>query len=330
LIFPRLIWSSLAVALLVGTVQTGVQRWQAAPLILSAEVYEEQKGEKAEGSAPVTAPVVASVAAPALAPAQALAAHTHAPGTAAHEHPQTAVGQQVKAELLGADTNFAAVHRTAPSGRAVDSANVGADPKNSGAANEWEPENGAQRIGWTWVANALHAFSMALLVFAVMGVWRYQRGATLAALPLAGLVATAGWLSFYLWPTLGLPAEVPGMDAAPLHSRQMWWALAVGSAVVACALMGFAKQSWRWPAAAVLLALPFALGAPHLQGDALAGFSPVAKAAVGQIAQNFAWATTWVALSFWLSMGLACGPAFQRWLQPVLMENFKGTGLIAA
>jgi hypothetical protein len=46
--------------------------------------------------------------------------------------------------------------------------------------------------------------------------------------------------------------------------------------------------------------------------------------------QQFAWATTWVAVSFWLSMGLACGLAFQRWLQPVLMANFTGTELGAA
>lgn len=267
MIFPRLIWSSLAVALLVGTVQTGVQRWQAAPIILAAEVYEDQKAE-----------------APAPAPAQAAAAHTHADG-AVHEH---------------------------------------------GTAKAWEPANGAERIAWTWVANLLHAFSMALLVFAVMGVWRYQRGTGLAALPLAGLVAAAGWLSFHLWPMLGLPAEVPGMDAAPLHARQLWWALAVGSAVAACALIGFARGKWRWPAAAVLLALPFAIGAPHLQGDPLAGFSPEARAALEQLVQQFVWATTWVALSFWLSMGLACGLAFQRWLQPVLMVNFKGAGLEAA
>ena len=275
MIFPRLIWSSLAVALAVGTVQTGVQRWQAAPLILAAEVFEDQKSEKTEVPAPVAAPAT---------PMQAVAAHTHGQE---HDHAH-------------------------------------------GMVKEWEPENGAERIGWTWVANALHAFSMALFVFAVMGVWRYQRGTALAALPLAGLVAAAGWLSFHLWPTLGLPAEVPGMDAAPLHARQVWWALAVGSAGVACALMGFAKAKWRWPAAAVLLALPFAVGAPHLQGDALAGFSPEAHAALAQLVQQFAWATTWVALSFWLSMGLACGLAFQRWLQPVLMENFKGAGLEAA
>lgn len=282
MIFSRLIWSSLAVALVVGTVQTGVQRWQAAPLILAAEVYEEQKSE---------------VPAPVTAPAQAAAIHSHAPGTGNHEHPQAGVQQPVQA---------------------VEAAHDHADAK------EWEPENGAQRIGWTWVANALHAFSMALLVFAMMGIWRYQRGTALAALPLAGLVAAAGWLSFHLWPTLGLPAEVPGMEAAPLHTRQLWSVLAVGSAAAACALLGFAKGNWRWPAAVVLLALPFAVGAPHLQGDPLAGYSPDAHAALEQLLKQFFWATTWVALSFWVCMGVACGLGFQRWLQPVLLENFKG------
>ena len=34
-------------------------------------------------------------------------------------------------ELLGSDTNFAAVQSTAPSGRAEGIANLGSDPKNS-------------------------------------------------------------------------------------------------------------------------------------------------------------------------------------------------------
>ena len=278
LIFPRLIWSSLAVALLVGTVQTGVQRWQAAPIILAAEVYEEQKSE---APAPVTAPVAASVA----APAQAVAVQQPVLVVeSAHEH---------------------------------------------GTAKEWEPENGAERIGWTWVANMLHAFSMALLVFAVMGVWRYQRGTALTAPQLAACVAAAGWLSFHLWPTLGLPAEVPGMEAAPLHARQLWSVLAVGSAAAACALLGFVTAKWRWPAAAVLLVLPFAVGSPQLQGDSLAGYSPEAHAALEQLLKQFFWATTWVALSFWFSMALACGQVFQRWLQPVLVASFTAGKLEA-
>jgi cobalt transporter subunit CbtA len=298
MIFPRLIWSSLAVALVVGTVQTGVQRWQAAPLLLAAEVYEEQKPE-------ITASIPASP--PALAPlpvaTQAVAVHSHAPGAAPHEHPQA------PAQAM---------------------AQVPEPAHDHGVGKEWEPANGAERTGWTWVANLLHAFSMALLVFAVMGVWRHQRGTALAALPLAGLVAVSGWLSFHLWPTLGLPAEVPGMLAAPLHARQLWSVLAIGCAATACALLGFGQAKWRWPIAAMLLVLPFAVGAPHLQGDALAGYSPEAHAALTQLVQQFFWATTWVALSFWLGMGLACGLAFQRWLQPMLMVAFAGARLKVA
>ena len=282
-------------ALAVGTIQTGVQRWQAAPLILDAEGYEEQKSQTPGAFAPMGA----STTEPSTVPALAIAGHAHAPGTAAHDHAKTAVQ---------------------PPAQAV---NPTLDPDLSNStAKVWEPANGVERIAWTWVANALHAFSMALLVFAVMGLWRYRRGTALTAMQLSGCVAAAGWLSFYLWPTLGLPAEVPGMEAAPLHDRQLWWVLAAGSAGVACALVAFAKASWRWPCAAVLLALPFALGAPHVQGVALAGFSPTAHAALGQLVQKFGWATTWVSLSFWSGMGLACGLAFQRWLQPGLIAAF--------
>ncbi|MEO7887679.1 MAG: CbtA family protein [Polaromonas sp.] len=267
MVFQRLIWAALATAVVVGSVQTGVQRWQAAPLILAAEVYEEQKTETPK-------------------PAEAPAAHARAEGTAPHAHQHD-------------------------------------------AAKEWEPQNGAERIGWTWVANILHAFSMALLVFAVMGVWLYQRGTAVASLRVAGLVAAAGWLSFHLWPSLGLHAEVPGMDAASLQARQVWWALAVGSAAGACAVAAFARASWRWLVAAALLALPFVVGAPKLQGDALAGFGPEAHAALEQLGAQFIWATHGVALSFWVSMGLVGGLAFQRWVRPALLAVLQRTDVPA-
>ena len=291
--------------------QTGVQRWQATPLILAAEGYEEQKPQAPIATAPVVVSITAATPAPSPAPTnlpeRAAAGHAHAPGTAAHDHAKTAVQPPAQA-----------VNRT-----------LDPDLSNS-TAKVWEPANGAERIAWTWVANALHAFSMALLVFAVMGVWRYRRGTALTALPLSGFVVAAGWLSFHLWPTLGLPAVLPGVEASPLQARQLWSVLAVGSAATACALAAFGTAKWRWPAVAILLALRFVVGAPQLQGDALAGYNPQVRASMEQLLQQFFWATTWVALSFWLSLGLVCGLVFQRWLQPVLMENFKGAGLEAA
>lgn len=264
MIFQRLIFAALAVALLVGSVQSGVQQLQAVPIILAAEVFESQKVEAPE---PVAAPAMA-------------AAHAHA-DAAAHSH---------------ADA----------------------------AAEEWAPADGAERAFWTWVANVLHAFSMALLVFAVMGV-SLVRGSSLRSLALAAWVAAAGWLTFHFWPSLGLHAEIPGMDAARLGSRQGWWVLAAGSAALACASLAVLRSHLRWVAAAAWLALPYVIGAPQITADPLAGFSGEAQATLRHLGSQFIWATTWVSLSFWVCMGLAGGLAFQRWVRPALLTLLQRT-----
>ncbi|MGJ7581739.1 CbtA family protein [Variovorax sp. RHLX14] len=264
MLFQRLIWSGLAAAVLVGSVQTGVQLWQATPIIHAAESYESQKVE-------VPAPVALSTA-PAQAEAQD---HTHA-----HAHA-------------------------------------------AAATPAWQPEDGAERTFWTWVANLLHAFSMALLVLAAMGVCLW-RGANMRSMPLAALIAGAGWLSFHLWPSLGLPAEIPGMDAARLGSRQGWWVLAAVSAALACGVAAGLRSAWRWPAAAALLALPFFVGAPHIAADPFAGFSAEAQTALRALDAQFVIATTWISISFWVSMAVVCGLAFERWLRPVLADGFGG------
>lgn len=256
MVFQRLIWASLAVALAVGIVQTGVQHLQAVPIILAAEAFEDQKME---------------------APAESAAVET-----TAHAH----------------------VHEE---------------------AEEWAPADGFERTAWTFIANVLHAFSMALLVFAVMGVAQW-RGATLRALPLALVTAAAGWLVLHFWPSIGLHAEIPGMDAARLGSRQGWWILAAVSAAGACAVAAGMRSHLRWLIAAALLALPYVVGAPHIAADPLGGFTGEAQAVLRELGSQFVWATTWVSLSFWLCMGVACGLVFQRWVQPVLLTTFGQTG----
>ena len=254
MLFQRLIWCALAVAVLLGSAQTVLQRLQTVPLILAAEVFEEGKAE--------------------AAPTPALAeTHTHADGAAAHDH---------------------------------------------GGAEEWSPAEGFERTAWTWVANVLHAFSMALLALAAMGFWTYRRGGTTGRFKLAFAVAASGWLGLHFWPSLGLHAEVPGMEAAALQARQAWWVLAVVCSLSACAALAFGKHVWKFAVAALLLAVPFVVGAPQHSGDALAGFTGAAHDQMAELGRQFIWATTWLSISFWVLLGVLNAWVFSRWLKPVL------------
>jgi cobalt transporter subunit CbtA len=274
MLFQRLIWAALAVALAVGSLQSALYQWKAVPLILAAEKFEDQKAD------PATMAQAQATAATAL-----VDSHDHDHG---HEHAP------------------APAHDHAHTHDAAD-----------GAAS-WAPQDGAERTFWTWVANVLHGLSMAVLVLVVMGAAVLKRGAPRHALALSLGVAFAGWLSLSLWPSLGLPAEVPGMEAAPLQSRQAWWLLAVARAVGACACVAALRAPWRWLLAAALLALPFVVGAPEI-ADPLAGFGPEARTTLQHLQQDFIVTTAWLAASLWLSLGLACGLAFRRWLEPALL-----------
>ena len=267
MLFQRLIFSAMGAALLLGTLQTGVQRLQAVPIILAAEAYE---GEKQE------APMPAAVA-PAMAQASG---HVH-----------------------GAEASAASGH-------------VHGHGHGDGA-EEWAPEDGAERNLWTWVANVMYAFSMVLLALVVMGVSLWRKPQWRSGSIAAG-VAAAGWLVFHLWPSLGLHAEIPGMDAARLGSRQGWWLLAASSAALACASMAFMKSHVRWLAALAWLAVPFVVGAPQIVADPLAGFNGDAQAVLRDLGQQFIWATRWLALSFWICLAVVCGLIFQRWIRPAL------------
>ncbi len=73
----------------------------------------------------------------------------------------------------------------------------------------------------------------------------------------------AGFATFTIAPSLGLPPQLPGSEAAPLFDRQLWWlgtAVATGGAL---ALIAFTTRA-RWTIlGAVLIVLPHLYGAPE-------------------------------------------------------------------
>lgn len=183
------------------------------------------------------------------------AAHDHAPGTSAHDH--------------GTPAQAAVEHDH---------------------GDGWAPEDGIERIAYTTLANIVIGAGFGLLLAAGMTLigrvanWRN------------GLIwGACGYMAFSLLPALGLPPELPGMAAADLAPRQIWWVLTAAASALGIGLIIFGG---KWPMLAlgvVLLVAPHVVGAPH--PDAFSSSVPA------ELAAQFVSASLVTAALFWLVLG---------------------------
>lgn len=185
--------------------------------------------------------------------------------------------------------------------------------------NAWEPQDGLERIFWTVVANLLGATGFALLLIPAFAWWDRQRGGSAASWRSGLLWGVAGWLCFYVWPSLGMPAALPGEAAADTHARQAWWLFAAASAIGGLALLATVKNHWRWLGLA-LLALPFVVGAPQADGPPFAQFGADAAVQMAQLKSEFIIATAIASALQWLVIGAVAGVVIPRWLRPLLVD----------
>lgn len=170
----------------------------------------------------------------------------------------------------------------------------------------WQPQNGWERTAYTAVANISLAVGFALLLGAIgnlrggFGGWR------------KGLLwGLAGYATFFVAPSLGLPPEVPGTEAALLKDRQLWWLLAVADTALGLWLLVFAKTPMNKLFGAFLLVSPHLLGAPQPELHS-------SSAALAELAHRFIVATTIANALFWLALGGLMGQ-FSR--PPKLLNN---------
>lgn len=311
MLFRRLFLCALFAGLLTGLFDSVVQRWQVVPLILAAEVFEET------ANAPAPAPVLPAVM-PAPAAAQAASVHLHADGAAhAHEAPAPAVAAPARAEAQAEEAAQAHEH------------------SHDGSA--WSPENGLERSAYTVLANVLNAIGLALLLMPLLALWNRQRAGQPLALEKGygacvryGLLwGAAGWVCLFALPALGQPSELPGMQAADLQARQIWWSLTAACGAGGLALLCLVKAHWRWLGLA-LLALPFAMGAPEHAGSAFAGMDAEVALQMQQLAARFVIATAVSSALQWLLLGTLSALAVARWLSPLLNPVAAATPLEGA
>ncbi|GGI25611.1 CbtA family protein [Bradyrhizobium guangdongense] len=173
-------------------------------------------------------------------------------------------------------------------------------------AGAWEPHDGFERNAYTAAANVLTAIGFALLL---AGFFAVRSGATGISVSWhEGLLwGLAGFAVFALAPGLGLPPELPGVPAAPLLSRQIWWLAAVLATSGGLALIAFRRSVPAAMSGVILLTLPHLIGAPELAN--------IETNVPSSLTHQFVTAVTVTSLVFWTLLGGLTSAVFARFDQ---------------
>ncbi len=155
------------------------------------------------------------------------------------------------------------------------------------------------RIMLTLLANCLTGIGSALLLTAAMA-WRKADGVR------DGLVwGAAGYIIFNLAPALGMAPELPGMAAADLVDRQLWWIATVIASAAGLGLIAFHPGTMPFLLGIAILALPHVAGAP-VPPPGSNGTVPA------ELAAAFVAVSLGINLIFWVLIGCVSGAALKR------------------
>ena len=162
----------------------------------------------------------------------------------------------------------------------------------------WEPENGWQRVLSTTGGNLVVAVGFALMLAGLYTLRAPNRTSQ-------GLIwGLAGYATFCLAPTLGLPPELPGTAAADLLQRQIWWVGTAASTAVALALLVLGRHWALKLLGVVIVVIPHVIGAPQPQ--------TYSSLAPEELETQFRMASQLTNAVFWLALGLISAWLFRR------------------
>ncbi|KAF3981463.1 MAG: hypothetical protein HFP81_09295 [Methylococcales symbiont of Hymedesmia sp. n. MRB-2018] len=174
----------------------------------------------------------------------------------------------------------------------------------------WSPDDGRERHSWNFVSNFLLSFAFALILLSAMSL-----KASFGLLE-GGFWGVAAYLSVFASPALGLPPELPGMEAAYLESRQVWWLFTVFVTTLSLWLMAY--QAIVHKVIGLLLIIsPHVIGAPQPEMHGFVNSSPQAIEALTLLWHQFIVQTSIANLLLWLMIGLGAGFIVDKYIHPL-------------
>lgn len=156
----------------------------------------------------------------------------------------------------------------------------------------WQPSDGIERTLYTSITTIATAIGFAFFLLAGLLV-AAERIDIARALNLAA----AGFVVTGLAPAFGLAPELPGMPAADLLQRQIWWLSTAGVTALALWLFFQRPEVWLKGLAVALIVAPHVVGAPHLAHAA-------ASQVPAELAAQFAARSLAVHATLWMLTGL--------------------------
>jgi cobalt transporter subunit CbtA len=174
-----------------------------------------------------------------------------------------------------------------------------AAPAHEHADEAWEPSDGFERNAYTALFNIVDWVGFGLLLGGAFVLSRRPVGWR------EGLLwGLGGFAAFVLAPALGLPPELPGIPAAELGPRQVWWVGTAAATAAGLALIAFYRTPFAAAAAIALLVAPHLIGAPQL--DAVETNVPES------LSHRFIVAVTLTTLVSWALLGILTGFFYSR------------------
>lgn len=183
----------------------------------------------------------------------------------------------------------------------------------------WAPSDGGERTFYTMLSNMSAGIGFSAVILALMSQFWLPKQRIIN--PQQSLLwGVAGFAALYLAPGIGLPPEIPGIQAAPVEQRQIWWALTAVCVGIGLGILAWAQVKLK-AVGLLFLAIPYLVGAPSHQGPEFAHPDPAAVEALTELHQRFIITSGIVNLLFWIALGLACGAAFNRWFKPAVLAD---------